>query len=67
MMRTVQSRLYNLKADEAKIGNRVKMLLQEEARIKKKIDETRARAEEITNIRERNEQQFLEKLNRQKA
>ena len=55
MMITVNSRLESLKNDEAKIKNRVNLLLKEEARIMKKISETRARADEITHIRQRNE------------
>ena len=55
MIVTVNSRLESLKNDEAKIKNRVNLLLKEEQRIMKKINETRARAEEITHIRMRNE------------
>ena len=66
MMISVQGRLESLKNDENKIKNRVNLLLKEEERIMKKINETRARADEITNIRQRNEQNYLDKLNRQK-
>jgi len=44
-----------LKSDEAKIKNRVNLLLKEEKRINKKIDETWTRAEEITRQRLGNE------------
>ena len=49
------SRLHSLQQDEEKIQNRVNLLLKEEERIMKKIDETRTRAEEITSIRIKNE------------
>ena len=42
------------------------MLMKEEQRIMKKIDETRARAAEITHLRQKNEEKYLEQLNRKK-
>ena len=42
------------------------MLMKEEQRIMKKIDETRARAQEITHLRQKNEEKYLEQLNRKK-
>ena len=40
--------------------------MKEEQRIMKKIDETRARAQEITQLRQKNEQTYIESLNRKK-
>ena len=54
----------NLAQDEKKIENRVNLLQREEKRILKKINETRARAEKISFIKEKNEKDYQEKIKR---
>lgn len=50
-MQCEKKRLLKLEQDEQKIANRVNMLKLEEQKIQKKIGETRARAEKLSQIK----------------
>ena len=61
----MQKRLETLRNNEIKIKNRVNLLESEQKRILKKVEETRARADRMKVIKEVNEQNYLEKMQRQ--
>ena len=63
-MMNEKKRLVALAQDEKKIQNRVNLLQREEKRILRKINETRARAEKISIIKEKNELNYQEKMKR---
>ena len=58
----IKKRLEGLSHDEIKIKNRVNLLENEQKRILKKVEETRARASKIRSIKETSEQNYRQKM-----
>lgn len=59
-----KQRLETIVTDEQKVRNRIQLLLHEEEKINKKINETKTRAIRIHEAKQRNEERYVNELRR---